>query len=213
MADAESLAQPAVERLSEDETLRGDLTDDGFGPLLEWAANAAIAYATNLKSNKPEEAMDAYAARLKGVIQAVVAAAEAGKIEDAAALLDFEAGGKATAQKELAGLGLKTGEADDNAVKIAGVLAKALTQPAETAPTDPRPPATTSSPAVGNGNPSAKTPAVAVGDTKDMAKTEISKPSSETVASKNQPSVSRAKIGKEPKSIRRINSSRNTSKK
>lgn len=40
MADTAALAQGAVERLLEDERLRGDLTDDGFNPLLTWATNA-----------------------------------------------------------------------------------------------------------------------------------------------------------------------------
>lgn len=126
MEDAESLAQGAVERLSEDESLRGDLTDDGFSPLLDWAANAAIAYAQNLKSDKPDEAMDAYASRLKSVMQEAVADAQAGKLEDPAALLDFEMAQPEAARAKLATLKLEANKADDNAIKIAGLLSEAL---------------------------------------------------------------------------------------
>lgn len=134
MEDAESLAQTAVERLSEDESLRGDLTDDGFGPLLEWAANAAIAYAQNLKSDKPDEAMDVYASRLKKVMQEVVSSAQAGKIEDPAALLDFEMPAPQATRARIEALKLESGQADDNAIKISGALAEALTAAPEAAP-------------------------------------------------------------------------------
>lgn len=130
MEDAESLAQTAVERLSEDEALRGDLTDDGFGPLLNWAANAAIAYAQSLQSDKPDEAMDAYAARLKGVMQEVVAAAKAGKIDDPAPLLDFQMNQPEVPKTKLTDLQLAEGEDDANAVKITEVLSDALNAPA-----------------------------------------------------------------------------------
>lgn len=127
MEDAQQLAQGAVEQLSEDESLRGDLTDDGFDPLLQWATNAAIAYATTLtNSSNADQAMQDYAAKLKAVIQAAVADAQAGSISDVAELTDFEATDKQQLQQQLAGLTLTSDVADDNATKIAEVLSAAL---------------------------------------------------------------------------------------
>ncbi len=137
MEDAESLAQSVAERLSEDEALRGDLTDEGFGPLLNWATEAAIAYASNLKSDKPEEAMDTYGSRLKGVMQEVVAAADAGKIDNPAPLLDFEMAQPDAARQKLANLKLEASSPDANAIEITKILSEALSAapaPAQTPP-------------------------------------------------------------------------------
>lgn len=130
MANADDLARGVVEQLSEDETLRGDLSDDGFNPLLEWAVNAATAYAKTLAQDvKAAEAMQNYAGRLKGVIQAVVAAADAGKIGEANELLDFQVVEATQSGQKLVALKLVADSADDNAVKIAKVLADALKSP------------------------------------------------------------------------------------
>ena len=83
MADA----KPAVERLSEDESLRGDLSDVGFGPLLDWAVAAVEAYAPLAADS---DALDAYTARIKGVVQAAVQAAQDSNLDDPQALLDFD---------------------------------------------------------------------------------------------------------------------------
>src|SRR5947209_8360225 len=98
MAETEELARSAVERLSEDEALRGDLSDVGFGPLLEWAIAAARAYAPKAGD---ADAMDKYTGRLRGVVQAAVNAAQAGKLEDPAALLDFDGPARAQAETQL----------------------------------------------------------------------------------------------------------------
>jgi hypothetical protein len=124
--NAESLAQQAAERLSEDEALRGNLTDDGFEPLLNWAVEAVIAYARTLESDTPEEAMDAYATRIKGVIQEVVASAEAGKLDDPDALLNFELAQPKPLRKKLEHLKLKKDDPDANAIEITSILAEAL---------------------------------------------------------------------------------------
>ncbi len=126
MENAESLAQGAVERLSEDESLRGNLTDDGFSPVLNWAANAAIAYAQNLKVENPPEAMDKYASQLKSLIQALVEAAQQGKIEDPAPLLDFITPDRNKVKDQLSSLKLSQ-DPDENAQKIVEVLSQALT--------------------------------------------------------------------------------------
>lgn len=142
MDDPESIAQGAVERLSEDESLRGNLTDDGFNPLLLWASEAAIAYAKNIQSGQAGDLMDKYASRLKGVMQAVVFSAQAGKVENPDELLDFETPRKAELKLELAGLKLDP-DADQNAVKLTAVLEKGL-QPGPGP--EPTPPGTRSSP-------------------------------------------------------------------
>ena len=52
MSAAESLAQGAVERLLENESLRGDLTDAGFAPIVDWATTTLIAAARGLRSRR-----------------------------------------------------------------------------------------------------------------------------------------------------------------
>src|SRR5262245_596841 len=79
MADAEALAQGAVERLIEDEALRGDLPDVGFSPIIEWATNALVAAAQEAAPLADEEAqarMDAAESSAKRIVRAVVRAAE-----------------------------------------------------------------------------------------------------------------------------------------
>jgi len=127
-ADVESLAQGVVERLSEDEALRGNLTDEGFGPLLQWAVDAALAYANNLQSSKPEEEMDAFGSRLKRAIQAVVEAAQAGQVEDPKALSEIGLGQAEAIKDKLTSLKLTKDNSDANAVQLTQVLNEALTQ-------------------------------------------------------------------------------------
>ncbi len=79
MADAESLAQGAVERLVENETLRGDLTDEGFNPIVEWASNTLLATAQTLVNDAEETAqtrMDEAETATKRIIESLVMAAE-----------------------------------------------------------------------------------------------------------------------------------------
>src|SRR6476661_159409 len=79
MAEAERLAQGAVERLVENETLRGDLSDVGFGPIVEWASNALIGAAQQVTTD-PEEAaqarMDEAETATKRIVEEVVEAAQ-----------------------------------------------------------------------------------------------------------------------------------------
>ncbi len=119
MADA----KPAVERLSEDESLRGDLSDIGFGPLLDWAVAAVQAFASKAAGS---DALDAYTSRVRGVVQSAVQAAQDSKLADPTALLDYDPAGK---EKVLTALkALKLGDdPDDNAVQIAAVLQSGLT--------------------------------------------------------------------------------------
>jgi hypothetical protein len=79
MADAETLAQGAVERLFENESLRGELTDDGYTPVSEWATNALLAAANEAAQRADEEAqarMDEAEATAKRIVGVVVRAAE-----------------------------------------------------------------------------------------------------------------------------------------
>ena len=119
------LAQNAVERLSEDEALRGDLSDVGFGPLLDWATAAVTAYAAHASK---QEDVDQYTDRVRGVVQSAVADADAGQIDPITDLLDFDSADKAGTEAALKALKLSD-DSDQNAVDIAGVLQAAL-QPA-----------------------------------------------------------------------------------
>lgn len=140
MADANQLARPAVERLSEDESLRGDLSDIGFGPLLDWAVAAVTAYAAKAADS---DAMDQYTGRVRGVVQAAVEAAQAAKLDDPAPLLDFDPADRNKALADLQALSLGD-DPDANAEQIAAILQSALSStpasPAvEATPAEPPP--------------------------------------------------------------------------
>lgn len=77
MATPEGLAERAVGALLDDETLRGDLTDEGFGPVIEWASWLAVELAANwIQEDDPDAAMWDGSARLKELVSGVVGAAE-----------------------------------------------------------------------------------------------------------------------------------------
>ncbi len=121
-AGKEDLARVAVDRLSEDEALRGDLTDFGFGPLLDWGVAAAQAYAPKAADSN---AMEAYAARLKGVIETAVAIAQNGKLAELDPLVDFDHSKSAKLTDDLKALKLGD-DPDSNAEQIAAILKSAL---------------------------------------------------------------------------------------
>lgn len=132
MAEEVDLARSAVERLSEDEALRGDLSDFGFGPLLDWGVAAATAYADQATDASQ---MEQYTARLRGVIRAAVEAAEAARLDDPAALLDFETDQKEKLQAALQALALSD-DPDGNAEQIAAILQTGLAKSSGPAATE-----------------------------------------------------------------------------
>lgn len=118
----EDLLKSAVERLSEDEALRGDLSDVGFGPLLDWAIAAAQAYS----SKAPDAAaMENYTDKLRNLVEAAVNVAQNGKLDDPSELLDFETGKKEKLAADLKALELGD-DADANAEQLAKILQDAL---------------------------------------------------------------------------------------
>jgi len=82
-APPDDLANPAIERLAEDEALRGDLTDDGFMPLQNWAFARLqhIAHETAHHPD-PQAAMDGSASQIRAFVRAAVQAAEHGDLGD-----------------------------------------------------------------------------------------------------------------------------------
>jgi hypothetical protein len=135
MTDANQLARPAVERLSEDESLRGELSDIGFGPLLDWAVAAVKAYAAKAADSA---AMDSFTDRVRGVVQSVVEAAQDSELADPAPMLDFDPADPQKAAAALKNLHLG-GDPDDNAVQIAAVLQSALAGAPAASPPTPGP--------------------------------------------------------------------------
>lgn len=72
----DDLANPAIERLAEDESLRGDLTDDGFTPLQNWAFARLQRIAHEAVHHPdPQGAMDGYTSQIRAFVQAAVQAA------------------------------------------------------------------------------------------------------------------------------------------
>lgn len=84
-ASPDDLANAAIERLAEDETLRGDLTDDGYLPLQNWAFARLQRIAHEAAHHPdPQAAMEGYTSQLRAFVQAAVQAAESGDLGDLA---------------------------------------------------------------------------------------------------------------------------------
>ncbi len=82
-ASPDDLANPVIERLAEDEALRGDLTDNGYLPLQTWAFARLQRIAHEAAHHPdPQAAMDGYAAQIRAFVQAAVQAAESGALGD-----------------------------------------------------------------------------------------------------------------------------------
>lgn len=127
MADAESLAQGAAELLMDDESLRGDLTDVGYGPVLDWATNALTAAAerfATLPDTEAQAKMDAATDQIKHLVQAIVQAAEQHTRADVLALFnDPLLARNFRARTRIMARGVRLGaDADDNAVQLARAL-------------------------------------------------------------------------------------------
>ncbi len=127
MADAAALAQGPVEHLVENERLRGDLTDDGFSPLLTWATDALMAAAQGVK----DASDDAATARMaeaeettKRLIEAAVRAAQEHSREAVHALMDDPAvAGHLRTRLRVIANGWRLGDDPDaNAIRLTGTL-------------------------------------------------------------------------------------------
>lgn len=83
----DDLANTAIERLAEDEALRGDLTDDGYLPLQRWAFDQLTRAARDaVRTKDPSATMDAAADAVRETLSAAVAVAESGDRADLADL-------------------------------------------------------------------------------------------------------------------------------
>ena len=123
--DPATLANPAIERLAEDEGLRGDLTDDGWTPLQTWGfARLQAVAADAARSPQPDATMDSMTEAVRGALQSAVAAAKSGDVTDLVAAMhpplvpDAQVAALGNA---LHALHLTT-DPDANANAIAGVL-------------------------------------------------------------------------------------------
>ncbi len=118
MSQAKELARPAVEQILEDEGLRGNLTDEGYGPLLEWAIAAIEGHAAQAKD---AAAVGEYGRHVREALRKAVAAAEGHGAKELAGALAFDGKRLGGAAKKL-----KTfqpgPEADKNAVQLASIL-------------------------------------------------------------------------------------------
>ena len=117
-------AERAVERLLDDEALRGDLEDDGYGPLLGVVTTLVDARAARFPTT------DALYAASHGLLRAAVAAASAGQADGLTSaahplLIGQE---EAAFREQLPRLG---GDSNQNARAIARALAAATGTPLE----------------------------------------------------------------------------------
>jgi hypothetical protein len=123
-AGAGDLAQRVAERLSEDEALRGSLTDAGFGPLLDWATNIVTAAAHRTSASGAANA-DTLSDAARNLLRALVQAAESGdasSVHDAFSQPLFTAEESSTLRGALADLPAQ-GDADARAKGLAQALA------------------------------------------------------------------------------------------
>ena len=112
-------ARRAVERLSEDEALRGDLTDEGYGPLLGVVAGLAIARAGRFASTD-----DLYLA-LRRLLKGAVDAAERSDFSTLAAAATPALIAPDERAVLLGALPRRRGSADEVAAGIAHAIAMA----------------------------------------------------------------------------------------
>lgn len=86
MSDGTALAQGAIERLYEDEAVRGDLTDAGAKAVLDWATGALAAAGERIARTPDEEAqgtaMEGAEEALYQLLQKVLQAAREHRRED-----------------------------------------------------------------------------------------------------------------------------------
>jgi hypothetical protein len=127
MADAAALAQGAIERLLENERLRGDLTDEGFNPLIVWGTDALTEAAQGV-TQAPDDAATARMAEAeettKRLIGAVVRAAQEHSREAVRALMDDPAvAHHPRTRLRLIANGWRLGDDPDaNAIRLTGTL-------------------------------------------------------------------------------------------
>ena len=127
MANTESLAQGAVERLIENEALRGDLTDDGFSPIVEWASNALIGAAQAVAGESEAVAqarMDEAETATKRIVEEVVDAAQRHTRAEVLALMnDPMVARDLRARLRIAANGWRLGDdSDANAIRLIKAL-------------------------------------------------------------------------------------------
>lgn len=125
VTDAENLTNAAIERLAEDEALRGNLADDGYLPLQTWAFDQLTRLGRDaVRAPHPREAMDQATRAVRQALQAAVDAAERGDVRALLPCLRPPLASKPAAdgiQVALRALRL-THDADANALAIAAAL-------------------------------------------------------------------------------------------
>lgn len=126
MGDAEALAQGAIERLYENEALRGELTDSGFGALAEWAAAALLAAAEGAAGAGGDAAarMDEAETNVKRLVGAIGEAAQQHTREAVRALMNDPAVARNPgARLRVAANGWRLGDDPDaNAIRLTRAL-------------------------------------------------------------------------------------------
>lgn len=123
--DSATLANPAIERLAEDESLRGDLTDDGWMPLQAWGFARLQALAADAaRAPQPDAMMDGLTETVRAALREAVAAAQNGDVTDLVAVIRPRLVPRAQVEATAAALrALALGpDADANARAIAQTL-------------------------------------------------------------------------------------------
>lgn len=127
MTSARDAAREVVEQLLEDERLRGDLSDDGYGPLLDWATATLIAVAEEVTVLSPERAkrqLEVARDAVRATMEAVVSAASSVSRPATLALLrDRVVASNPLVRSRIAFSGFRLGhDRDANAARLARAL-------------------------------------------------------------------------------------------
>lgn len=127
MSSARDAAREVVEQLLEDERLRGDLSDDGYGPLLDWATATLIGAAEEWAGRPADEArrnLEAARDVVRATMEAVVFAACSPSQHATLALLrDQVVASNPVVRSRIAFSGFRLGhDCDANAARLARAL-------------------------------------------------------------------------------------------
>lgn len=133
IAARKRITRVVTERLAEDESLRGGLTDDGYGPILDFAISLVPrAVNTALEHFGAQEAEDEVSHHARALVRGIVTAAEQA---DPDLLVDrlsapFFEPTEAARAREMLSYGLKSGELSDvRAHHIAALLRASIREP------------------------------------------------------------------------------------
>jgi hypothetical protein len=127
--DTDEVTRLVVERLSEDEMLRGNLTDRGFAPVLAFVTSMVPAATRAASSSTGGDVEEAVSHGARGLVRAIVTAAESGEVQTLAEQLGppiFSADAVERARRSITTSLPTTSSPDERAIAIVAALKASL---------------------------------------------------------------------------------------